>query len=174
MKTLTRLIVALTLLIGWADVVAAQTYNTTTTLSTAVTSRTQTNVTVASTSGFVNGYVLYIDHEAMTVSSFNSTTGVVQVFRGAAGTGSALHSASSVVFWGVPSMFQNGDTDGQGRPTFGACTASNYPFLPVINVINGNVYLCRGFGTSAPSNAAQWTMTNSANWTYNSLLKNLQ
>lgn len=172
MKTLYRSLVAIALLLVFAGHGFAQTYNTTTTLSTAVTARNQTNVTVASTTGFVNGYVLYVDHEAMTISSFNSTTGVVQVFRGAAGTGAALHSASSVVFWGVPSMFQNGDTDGQGRPTFGACTATNYPFLPIINVINGNVYLCRAFNSSGIT-PAQWTMTNSANWVYNSLLKNL-
>lgn len=172
MKTL-RLLTVLALLTGFAGLASAQTYNTTTTLTNAITDRVCTNrtITVGSTTGWTAGMQAYIDWELFIVNSIpSSTTAVVQ--RCVSSTPPQLHSASSVVFWGAASMFAQRDTDNQGRKLAGACTASDYQFLPIIDVTTGRVYLCRAFNSSGVT-PAQWTWTNSQLGTYNSLLKNL-
>lgn len=150
----------------------AQTYNTPTTLSSAVTSPSATSIIVASTTGFVNGYVLYIDREAMTVSSFNATTKVVQVFRGAMGTQGTTHLASAYVIWGLPANFITSD---RAQPVMGggSCTAANWPTYPIVNVQNGNVWLCRPMTSTYQGNGSQWTATNGGNLSYNSVLYTL-
>lgn len=173
MKTYVKLLTLISLL-ACATPVAAQTYNTTTTLSTAITDRTCNSRTlnIASTTGWSAGMQFYIDHELFNVNSVVSSTQVTAT-RCVASTSAELHTASSVVIWGPASMFQIGDTDGQGRATYGACTATNYQYLPIVNVVNGNVWLCRAFGSSAPTTSTQWTGTNSTFLTYNSLLTKL-
>lgn len=148
---------------------AAQTYNTSTTVATAVTSYTNTSLAVASVTGMAVGNYVYVDHELMRITAINTTTKILTVVRSQT---PSLHSASAVVFWGPGSMFVSGPVDNQGHPLSGACTASNYPYLPLIDVNTGNVYLCRAFNASGVT-AAQWTWTNQQNGTLNSLLKNL-
>lgn len=174
MKTLTRCLVAIALLVGCATLASAQTYNTTTTLTTAITDRNCTNrtLTVGSTTGWTAGMQFYMDAELFIVNSVPSST-TVSSQRCVASTAPQLHSASSVIFWGPASMFATKDTDNQGRKLFGACAASDYAFLPLINTQTGDIYLCRAFGTAAPNTSAQWTITNNQLVTYNSLLKNL-
>ena len=173
MKTLMRFTLLLTLLVGRALPVAAQTYNASTTLSQAVTSYTATTITVASVTGMAVGNFVYVagGNELMQITAINTTTKILTVTRS---TRPALHPTSSVVFWGPATMFVNGAVDGQGHPLYGSCTATNYPYLPLIDRVTGNVYLCRAFGTSAPNTTAQWTWTNAQLQTPNSLLKNLQ
>lgn len=174
MKTLRSLSIVLGLLLGLAVSATAQTYNATTTLTTAITDRTCNNrtITVASTSGWVAGMQAYLDSELLNINSVPSSTTAV-VARCTASTPPELHAASSVIFWGPVTMFQIGATDGQSHRLFGRCTVTDYPFLPLIDILTGNVYLCRAFGTAAPNTSAQWTWTNNQLGTYNSLLKNL-
>lgn len=174
MKTLFRSLIAITFLMALTGSAFAQTYNTTTTLTNAITDRVCSNrtITVGSTTGWTAGMQAYMDSELFIINSVpSSTTAVVQ--RCVSSTPPELHSASSVIFWGPSSMFAIRDTDNQGRKLFGACTASDYQYLPIINVLTGDIYICRAFGTSAPNTSAQWTVTNNQLRTYNSLLKNL-
>lgn len=173
MKIMLRLTLLCTLLVGLALPARAQTYNASTTLSQAVTSYTATTITVASVTGMVVGNYVYVagGNELMQITAINTTTKVLTVTRA---TRPAKHPTSSVVFWGPGAMFVNNAVDGQGHPLYGSCTASNYAYLPLIDRVTGNVYLCRAFGTSAPNTTAQWTWTNAQLQTPNSLLKNLQ
>ena len=174
MKTLRYPLLIFALLVTCSGLVSAQTYNTTTTLTNAITDRTcnTRTMTFGSTSGWVARMSIFIDAELFIIQSVtNSTQAVME--RCSPPTAPTLHSASSVVFWGPNSMFQQGATDGQGRRLFGACTVTDYAYLPIIDITTGNVYLCRKFGTAAPNTAAQWTWTNNQLGTYNSLLKNL-
>lgn len=180
MKTLIRFSIALALLVGLGSPAFAQIYPATTTLSVAVTSTSQTTVTLASVTGTgfsnTNGWELYMDGEAMTLvgsTPCNTTTKVCRVARGQNSTIATKHPASAVVIQGPPYMFQTADVDGQGSATTGACTASNYLYLPIVNVRTGNVWLCRATGSSGVTTASYWTGTNSRNLTYNSLLTNL-
>lgn len=174
MKTrILSLIAVLTLLVGSALPARAQTYNASTTLSQAVTSYTATTITVASVTGMAVGNYVYVagGNELMQIRAIDTTNKILTVTRA---TRPALHPASSVVFWGPGTMFVNGAVDGQGHPLYGSCTASNYPYLPLIDRVTGNVYLCRAFGSTAPNTTAQWTWTNAQLQTPNSLLKTLQ
>jgi hypothetical protein len=174
MNTLMRSLIAIAVLMALTGSASAQTYNTTTTLTTAITDRNCTNrtLTVGSTSGWAAGMQFYMDSELFNVNSVPSSTTVV-ASRCVASTPPELHAASSVIFWGPVTMFQVGATDGLGRKLFGRCTVTDYAYLPLIDILTGNVYLCRAFGTAAPNTSAQWTWTNNQLGTYNSLLKNL-
>lgn len=175
MKThLMRSLLVLALLVGLSSVAAAQTYNTATTLTTAITDRTcnTRTLTVGSTAGWVARMSVFIDAELFIIQSVTSSTQAV-VERCSPPTAPTLHAAASVAFWGPNSMFVQGATDGLGRRLFGRCTVTDYAFLPLIDITTGNVYLCRAFGTATPNASAQWTWTNNQLGTYNSLLKNL-
>jgi hypothetical protein len=173
-RDIARVAMLLGLMLCAAWPAAAQTYNTTTTLTNAITDRNCTNrtLTVGSTSGWSAGMQFYMDSELFNVNSVPSSTTVV-ASRCVSSTPPELHAASSVIFWGPVSMFQVGPTDGLGRKLFGRCTVTDYAYLPLIDILTGDVYLCRAFGTAAPNTSAQWTRTNNQLVTYNSLLKNL-
>lgn len=141
-----------------------QTYITSTTLAAAVTSPSTDTISVASATGVSAGRVIYVDREAMTVVSVSGTS--VRVFRGAFGTVAGTHGNGATVLVGVPAQFVSVD------PAPGSCTASDYPNLPLVNVITGNVWLCRYTGPA--QTYTRWAATNSTLITYNSLLLNLQ
>lgn len=147
----------------WSAPSGAQTYATSTTLAAAVTSASATTIRVTSATGFSAGLVVYIDREAMTINAVSSTT--ITVFRGAFGTIAATHGNGATVVVGQPQQFVSVD------PAAGSCTASNYPYLPLINYINGNAWLCRY--TAAAQSYTRWAGTNGVLVTYNSLLLNL-
>lgn len=138
----------------------AQTALTTTTLSSAVSTPTQSTVTLASGTGVtVQGAqnaintVLYIDRELMRVISLVSgTTYTVQ--RGVSGTRPFVHASGARVYLGAPSgnFFR-------GLPSssmmWGSCYAPNEISLPKIYVDTGDIFDCKN-GTSG----AQWIRTN--------------
>jgi hypothetical protein len=118
---------------------------------------------VASAASFSVGEVVMVDREAMTVSAINSTT--ISVFRGAFGTIATTHGNGATVLVGPPQQFVSVD------PAPGSCTASDYPYLPLVNYINGNVWLCRY--SAAAQSYTRWVGTNNVLLTYNSLAINL-
>lgn len=181
MNRLIRLLIALAFA-GLGSPAFAQTYNTPTSLSTAVTVTAATSVQVASTSGFTKGWQIYVDAELMTLTGYpnssnacSTTTGAgnCPVARGAVSTIATTHAKGAIVYWGPPYEFVTRDVDGQGQFTGGgaSCTAANYLYLPIINVIEGNLWWCRA--TSSTNGAIQsfpyWYGTNATNLNYNSI-----
>lgn len=176
-KTLITITLFLTVVaFAWVDpfapVIDAQTYLTTTTLSAAITSTTATTIPLTSTAGLtasycggnVNNCALWVDRELMSVISVPAS-GSVRVVRGFAGTTSALHKTSQTVVIAPNNAFSASDWDNTGRAPGGPCTASNYPYLPIINTTNGNIWLCYGNGAGV---AATWIASNFSPVTYNS------
>lgn len=149
MKTkLLYLIVAVVLLAGLSF---GQTSLTQTSLAAAVTTSSATTVRLTSATGVTAGStLLYVDHEAMFVNAINSTT--ASVTRGAAGTQATGHISGSMVLLGSPIAFINYDPAGR-------CTAGQglFQFSPVVNVRNGNQWLCGLLGKIVPGwgNTAQ-------------------
>lgn len=131
MKHLIRSLAAV-LLMGLLAVPAlAQTSLNETTLSAAVTSSAQT-IVLSSATGVADGYGIYIDREYMTVSaSWTSGTTVPVIRRGQA----TSHAAGVPVFIGPAHAFVTADPAG-------SCVAASQPYLPVINVLNGNIWDC--------------------------------
>lgn len=157
MKNLLIVIALLLAFVAPALPVSAQTYLTSTTLSAAVTSTSQTTINVTSATGFTVGYTLYVDGEAMSITSVSGTT--IGVFRGVVGTTARTHASASTVIVGPPPAFTTAD------PGPGSCTVANQAYLPIVNTVNGNVWMCRGV-----AGVVKWTATNSRFLTYNSLL----
>jgi hypothetical protein len=132
--------------LGWA-----QAAMTPTTLSSAVTSTTAQTIVVASATGFVKGYTLVVDGEAMTVADTYVSGTSIPVVRGRQSTQATAHAASAAVYVGPPSYFSSVD------PT-GPCTRANEVALPRI-VIGGlatrpqtvSVYDCMGASTTTAS-----------------------
>lgn len=108
----------------------------TTTLAAAVTSINQPWVQLASTTGIVAGYSIYVDRELMAVTSV-ARTPIVDVRRAVAGTAGA-HANASLVFSGPSNYF------GAGQPLSGPCTSTQEIALPRIVVANGDIYDCKG------------------------------
>jgi len=165
-----RIVLGLVVALSLVSPAFAQTYLTSTTNSAAMTS-SATSFTVASATGIAAGGALYVNREYMTVRSVSGT--VVTVTRGQAGTVANAHGASQTVIIipaaAIPTVITLKDPtpiDGVGT-----CTASEHQYLPVINVGNGNVWLCRY--TAAAQTATVWAATNQTLITYNSLLLNL-
>lgn len=173
-----KLILILALLTIAAVPVSAQTYLTTTTLSTAVTSTSANEIVVASATTAEAGGAVYVDHEQMTIISVSGTR--LRVQRGANGTNSTTHNASAVVII-APKAALRGNFPGgvftqlSRSGLSGSCTASNYEYLPIVDVSTGNVYLCWAQGASGPNASRLWHATNtvSINGVY-SLLVSLQ
>lgn len=153
MKRILFTLVALLTL--WAVPTSAQTYLTSTTLSTAVTSVSADTVVVASASTVAVGGYLYVNHEAMQVVSISGTS--IRVARGQQGTAATTHSASAtVIVFPVASLQGALPAFGQRDPA-GSCTPGNHRYLPIVNVVSGNVWLCRYV---AAGGARQWAATN--------------
>jgi hypothetical protein len=133
------------LICAFASALHAQTNLTQTTLASAVTSASATNIIVASATGIsnpsgVSGNVfasptqteLFVDAEAMLVTSVNGT--VVNVVRGASSTSASTHAANAVVWVAKPNQLYT------LAPT-GSCTAVN-TVNPYINVLTGQQFFC--------------------------------
>jgi hypothetical protein len=139
-KLFTRIAISLSLFLG-AGLAFGQTALTQTTLSAAVTSNVRT-IQVASATGITApgattgaGSLLFVDAEAMSVLSVNSTYVTVQ--RGAAGTKATGHISGAAVLLGPPQAFIAFDPSG-------SCTNGQGLFLysPVVNINTGNEWLC--------------------------------
>jgi hypothetical protein len=149
---------------------AAQTYLTSTTNSAAI-NASQTSFAVASATGIAAGGGLYVNREYMSVRSVSGTT--ITVVRGQSGTVANAHGASQTVIIvpaaAVPTVITA--VDPAPVAGVGTCTPGNHQYLPIINVTNGNVWLCRY--TAAAQTSRVWAATNAVLITYNSLLINL-
>jgi hypothetical protein len=123
-------------LLALAGVVPAlgQTSLTTTTLSAAV-NASSNQVTIASATGVSAGSILFMDREAMRVTSITGT--VANVSRGYSGTMARAHAASTIVYAGAPVRFY-ADEVVPGS----VCTAASELYLPHIVLPSGNVYQC--------------------------------
>lgn len=135
MKTLNRILTALSITLGLALPAYAQVNLTRTTLTTALTDQTTTTVVVASSTGATaNSTSLYIDNELMNITGVpNSTT--VTVRRAAGGTFPSQHLANSLVYLANNQAFTTVDQAGR-------CVSTTQPFNPVINIRNGNIWNC--------------------------------
>lgn len=148
------LFVLVALLAFAAVPVSAQTYLTTTTTSVAITSTTQDTFTLTSATDVEVGGALYIDHEVMNVVAVSGTR--VTVTRNQAPT---THVTSSRVI--IAKRAQKAATfvaHETASRFVGSCTAASQNFLPKIDVVTGDVFLCRDVSTS--NAGAQWTRTN--------------
>lgn len=155
-----RILLTLALVLTLAAPSLAQTYLTTTTLSSAVVSTTADTVVLASATNVAVGGVLYVDRELMQVIAVSGTT--IRVTRGQQGTKAAPHGASSTVIVGpVASLQASGPyglaSFGQADPPMGSCTTSAYRYLPIVNVVTGDVWSCRWVGSSTTK---VWAATN--------------
>lgn len=122
----------------------SQTTVTSTTLSTAVSSTSANVITVASTTGITAGVGLFVDREAMSVTSVNTTTRQVGVIRGVDGTLGSTHAASATVYVGPTSGITGQGPFWMSDPPIGSCTAANEQYSLRINVQNGRIWSCTG------------------------------
>jgi hypothetical protein len=142
MKTRLILLVAVVLMV--ASLSFGQTALTQTSLAAAVSSSSGTTVRLTSATGVTAGSTLiYVDREAMFVNALNSTT--ASVTRGYAGTRATKHISSAMVLIGPPAAFISYDPAG-------GCTAGQalFQFSPVVNINNGNQWLCGLTGAIVP------------------------
>lgn len=133
-----------TALFGVVVQAQAQTATVKTTLAVAVTSITANSIQVASTTGFLastgtDEYDVYFDGELEKIVAINGTT--VTIGRnGQQSTKATPHPVGSVVYFGhagrTGPFILRDYFPGQ------ACTANQYPVLPLINVVNGNIDTC--------------------------------
>lgn len=162
--TMVRVVLSLVFALALSVTASAQTYLSTTTLTNAVTA-TQNTVVLGSATGLAVGAGLYVDREFMTVRSVSSLT--VTVNRGQGGTVANSHTASRTVILipaaAIPTVVSRTDPG----PIFGTggCTVSSQPYWPLINVQNGNVWVCRWV-----SNTRVFAATNDSLITYGSLI----
>lgn len=143
--------------------IQAQTATTQTILSAAVTSNA-TTMTVASITGMTAGTTaLYLDGEYVGIRTVPSTGTTIGVNRGQSGTRAVAHTAGEVVWvgpTGQPSPFQT--LDGfPGMPAPGSCTSTSITYLPVINVVNGNIWDCQTLTTAAGASVTNGTTVSS-------------
>lgn len=121
----------------------AQSQPTFTTLSAAIGDSVAKVIKVTSATGFVAStgqidYGIFIDHEFMRITAVSGTNITVQ--RAQANTAATPHKNAATVFVGqYGSQAAPGVTAGPFVQTsyLGACTASNYPILPLIQVNGG-------------------------------------
>jgi hypothetical protein len=141
MKTFTRaLAAALLLLAALVAPVSAQTALNETTLSAAVTDAGAGVIYVASATGFSAGRVVYVDREAMTVISVNSTA--IRVVRGALNTAASTHGSGVLVYVGPAVAFVSKDL-------YGSCTPTAQRYTPSINPGTGGIFSC-------PTSVSKW------------------
>ena len=158
-----RLLIALVAILLLSAVPAsAQTYLSSTTLSSAVSSESQGYFLLASTANVSVGDFLYVDNELARVTKI-PVSGRVELIRE---TLPQQHLSGATVVIVKPAATI-------GYDPVGKCTAASYRYLPLINVNNGNVWLCRPTVIGG-SNVTVWMGTNPRILTFNSLLLSLQ
>lgn len=131
----------------------AQTATTQTTLATAITTPVigtpPTNqVTLASGTGVALNSWLQVDSELMVVTNIANTPTFTVNRTGQGGSVVGPHAVGAVV-WVIP--FTSPQTLTTVNPA-GVCTASAFPFLPVINARTGSAWYCNTMFTGV----AQW------------------
>ena len=153
-----RVVVGLLLALILSVPASAQTYLTSTTNSAAITA-SQTTLVVASATGIAAGGGLYMNWEYLTVRSVSGTT--ITVIRGQAGTIANAHGVSQTVtiipVAAIATVVSS--TDPSPIDGIGTCTAAAHQYLPIINVVKGNAWMCVSGG---------WRGTNAAVLAYNS------
>jgi len=117
--------------------VLAQTTTNTTTFNEAV-DATETTITITSATGVVAGDYAYADGEAMLVTAADTTANTIDVQRGVLGTAARAHISGQLVYIEQPGAFV-----GAGVRRFGACTATDYDYLPEINPVLAEKYACK-------------------------------
>lgn len=133
----------------------AQTAQTSTTLSAAITSTSATTISLTSVSGIscpVNQSCsqIFVDRELMQVISVNTAANTVQVVRGAEGTRAFYHLAGSTVYYGPGNNFS-------ANYEWGACSPTSELYLPHIDYVTGDIFDCRvASGTPTSTSTAQW------------------
>lgn len=137
---------------------AAQTLLTATTFAAAVTTDSQTVVSLSSATGVTaNNVYLFVPltGEVMTVVGGGVNGTLITVTRGQAGTRAYPVASGGDVFVMPPAA-------GVIRDPGGACTRGTgiARYSPVINVTNGNIWVCR---------SSLWNGTNKRLITYNSI-----
>lgn len=167
MQTLLKVFAVVALMVGFASTSQAQVVLSNTTLSGAITSESATSFVLASASASSQatvgapaaGNCLYVEHEMMQITAISSTR--VTVIRGTGGTAANKHPTSAVVFTGACSNFKASDPEkSAGLSALKACTTASMGVRPWINVITGDVWLCK---------SSVWTATNAKVITYNSV-----
>lgn len=139
-------VAALVALVGvaWSQSVGAQATFAQTNLTVAVTTPTSTQpatttVYVKATGSMAVGWVLFVDTEAMQVTSVGTTVTnggyAIRVIRGSNGTVAQPHTKGAVV-WSAPGNYYSGITP------FGACTSTQTQVQPVMNTSNGVLSRC--------------------------------
>ena len=157
MKTIMRLLLIVTLAMGWADSVMAQAAMNQVRLASAMTSESQNTATLTVADAVTVGDLLYVDAEVMIAQAVNTTTDVVTVSRGQTGTAATPHLSGQQVWTGVATRFYFYD------PPPGRCVAAQaYPggAQPWINVLSGRFSYCNEnlFGRSSGV-AGNWFST---------------
>jgi hypothetical protein len=152
MKTICNLSLCL---FAVAALAFSQTTTTSTTLATSMARGDQTinltSSTGVSAAGFNNQVItgLYIDNEYMTVVSNVNAAGTGNVWnvnRAVNGGGfQSTHLAGALVWVSVPGTFDQGPHD-----RVGSCTATSFPYLPIIEVRSGTIMNCDGNGKYSP------------------------
>lgn len=142
MITLRRsLIGAILALFGLSSLALAQSTVATTTTAAAVTATGKT-VTLNSVTGLSVGSGLFMDREAMSVTTINTTSKVVGVVRGVDGTVAGAHAASILVYTGPTSGITGAGPFWMSDPSSGACTYGAEQYSLRINVQNGRIWSC--------------------------------
>lgn len=128
-----------------------QTTTTSTTLNGAMALNDQTLTLTSSTGVTAAGLApvtgLYIDREYMTVRNTVTAdgTGNTWVVKRSVGGIQSAHLTGAKVWVGPPSVFDLGPKD-----RVGACTASTFQYLPIIEVLSGTQMNCDGNGKYSP------------------------
>ena len=122
--------------IGMSQQVDAQTYMTRTTLSAAI-NNSQATITVASGTNFSAGQFVWVNDEAMQISSVSGTS--IRVIRGILGTRAQAQASGDAAFTGAGNHFQQIDPE-----TGEACSEGTGQalYLPWINVQRAILWQC--------------------------------
>src|SRR2546425_5658995 len=120
---------------------------TTQTVTSAAMTATQTTIAVASSTGFTassgtQSYNAWVDGELLKILSQVGTSTTWNVTRGLSPTRGVAHPTGSVVFVG-PAV-ATGPFVMQDQFPGSSCTATNFQYLPLINVRNQTIWSCVG------------------------------
>lgn len=159
-----KIVLGLLVALSLAVPASAQTILVTTTNSAAI-NATQTTVSLAAVTGLAAGAAIYIDRELMSVRSVSGL--IVTVIRGQAGSVANSHAVTRTTILIPAAAVPFVATRADPSPTagVGGCTPSANQYLPIINVVTGNVWTCRWL-----DNLRVWAATNGTLITYNSLI----
>lgn len=133
MKTLFRSLSVALLAVALGVTGLAQTNTLTSTTLSATVDSDDTSIQVTSATDFAVGSIVFVDKEAMTISSVVGT--VVGVRRGVPTTRSTAHSSGATAFVGTPDLYGTNDPAGM-------CTTAAEFVLPFVALDTGTVWNC--------------------------------